>query len=63
MDYPQSADENNEGWGDMITADQIDDQGNLMADKMDNEEDDEEEEDMDEEEYKEWLMLRYIIGY
>ena len=43
--------EANDGWGDMITADQIDDDGNLLADKLDGmdgeDEDDEDQQDDD----------------
>ena len=35
----------------MITVNQIDDQGNLVADKIYYEDDEDEEEDVDEEEY------------
>ena len=36
VEYPMSEEpEANDGWGDMITADQIDDDGNLLADKLD----------------------------
>lgn len=49
VEYPHS--ENADPDDELITADQIDDQGNLMADKMDLEDDDDDDY-MDEEEEK-----------